>query len=77
MIEISDDLKEAMCRLGETCKVTVEAFTKLFTNICDNFKPAMQIYLKPNSRIKHLALYHKKARVRKKNLKRLMVEKGQ
>ena len=66
------ELKEAFANLGTALCDCAAAFVKVFKQWCDALQPAVQIYAIPNSRIKHLALYGRKARTRKKNMKRLL-----
>lgn len=71
-----EELKQAFYKLGEACKDCITALCNYFQNFVNSFDDNFRTYLKvisaPNCRIKHLALHSKKARVRKKNIKRLM-----
>ena len=73
MIDINP-LTAAFSKLGCACRLCIEAFADITKAICDALTPALQIYLSKNKRLKHLALYGKKARTRKKNFNRIQRE---
>lgn len=66
-----EDIKKALANLGCALVETVKAFANLFKGYEDAILKAAKLQSAPNSRIKHLALYGRKARTRKKNYKRL------
>lgn len=67
---------EAFEELATEANRAFSVFVEEFKAFCEPLKislrTSLQVYMKPNSRIKHLALHSKKARVRKKNIKRLL-----
>lgn len=76
--EISTCMRSGWAEIGK-------AFRMLAANLTENFSKIIKIYNNelyeskiiaqyPNSRIKHLALHAKKARVRKKNRHRILNE---
>ena len=62
------ELAEAFARTGIALRDCAAAFNKFAYVIT----PAIKIFAMPHSRTKHLALYGRKARTRKKNIKRLL-----
>ena len=70
-----DDLKNAIETLCNAFKEFANAIVDIWQGIVDAIHcDYLKILCLPNSRVKRLALYHKKARVRKKNLNRLLKE---
>lgn len=76
--DVFAQLKEALLNLAEAAGVVA----KNLCDLCDMFREspelmkAAEIINLPHCKIKHLALYSNKKRVRKKNLKRLLKMKG-
>ena len=66
------DIETALINLGRAVAEFVTAVSKLFDTLCKKLPFGMAIYFAPKSKVKHLALHAKKARVRKKNIKRLL-----
>lgn len=66
------------CMTSEQMKEIGECFSGLAMHISKaadaflQFSKCVWIYAEKNTKIKHLALYSKKYRVRKKNIKRLL-----
>jgi hypothetical protein len=67
-----EELQKALYDFGSACAEVVKAFANMFKGFQDVIIKAAKLQAAPNSRIKHLALYGRKARVRKKNYKRLL-----
>ena len=65
------EINDAFYKLGCACRLCTEAFANLTKAVVSVLTPALQIYLAQNKRVKHLALYAKKARTRKKNFNRI------
>ncbi len=69
-----DELKKSLVNFGRSCGEFVAALSKAWESINGCAKLSIKIMQCPNGRVKHLALYGRKARTRKKNLKRLLRE---
>lgn len=67
-----EELKESFAKLGQSVVECANAFKNLFSSLPKETKEMLRFYNFPNSRIKHLAYYSKKKRVRKKNYNRLL-----
>lgn len=68
------ELNAAFYKLGCACRLCIEAIADMTKAVADALTPALKVYLAKNGRVKHLALYGKKARTRKKNLHRIQRE---
>ena len=78
---MSEEMQELFERVAEACvaavnclKAALEAFCKIITQIC---KAASELWVcivnnYPNRRVVQLALYHHRAKVRKKNMRRIL-----
>lgn len=62
---------KVFCELGCTCNQAAKAFPDMAKALSCAIKHILQINLKNYKRVKHLALYAKKARTRKKNINRM------
>ena len=67
-----EKLKKAIDNFRRSLGETIIAFSNFAKGFAEAILNAAKLQGAPNSRIKHLALYNKKARVRKKNYKRLL-----
>jgi len=70
------ELGEAMQKLGSALKEAVEQICETIWGLSKSIVGCVDNCLKmmsyPNRRVIHLALYHRRKRIRKKNLKRIM-----
>lgn len=69
-----EELEKALVNLGRALGECCNAFKKHFESMGIVLRDALNEYRAKNGRVKHLALYGKKARTRKKNYKRLLRE---
>ncbi|MBQ8574796.1 MAG: hypothetical protein IJ447_01965 [Clostridia bacterium] len=77
--EISACMSSGFAEIGKAFRMIVENITENFSKVIKIYNNELQleseiIALYPNSRVKHLALHAKKARVRKKNRDRILKE---
>lgn len=69
--ELNPDIVEAFKAMGAWAASSAETFATM----CSLIERAVGIFQEyPDGRVKHLALYHKKERVRKKNMRRIARE---
>ena len=66
------DFETALIDLGRAAAEFGTAIIKMIDVICKKLSFGIDIAFAPKSKVKHLALHAKKARVRKKNIKRLL-----
>lgn len=77
--EISSCMGRGFAEIGKAFRMLASNIVKNLTKIIKIYNDALQLENEiinqyPNSRIKHLALHAKKARVRKKNRQRILNE---
>ena len=81
--EFLDQTSESITRFSKAVNRIVGVWQEFFDKLgkcpvqaVNGITEFLMIYQCPNRRIAHLAKYHKKARVRKKNIHRIMKENG-
>ncbi len=62
---------KVLCELGCACNQAAKAFEDMAKAYSRAIQNVLQTNLKNYKRVKHLALYSKKARTRKKNINRM------